>query len=259
MLIDFLKNYLKYKALKTDFNRDFYRGLSASLVGFELWELATPVQIWAAPLFKKEMDKLDSLVKLHGYICSDGTIVSWKSKDIHGKRLRIRKRLRTKFYNNNLEIIQDFIQTFNICYPKIKSIKYYPKRFEVEIKNDLFCRDILELGKVWSKNWEFPNNLNEKQKRSWICAFADCDGTVSKDKNNKFIAIDSINFRGLKKISKELINMNIKNKIYSINNGKSYRLKIFGKENLIKYSQEISFAHPIKNGRLIELIKSYKK
>ena len=43
------------------------------------------------------MNKKDLLVKLHGYVASDGGIYTMKVKDMHGKKLRIRRKLRTRF------------------------------------------------------------------------------------------------------------------------------------------------------------------
>ena len=56
------------------------------------------------------MNKKDLLVKIHGYIASDGGIYNRKCKDFHGGKIRIRTKLRTKFYNTEKVLIADFIK-----------------------------------------------------------------------------------------------------------------------------------------------------
>lgn len=206
------------------------------------------------------MNKQDSLIKIHAYVSSDGIIDNWKSKDLHGKKIRIRKKLRTRFYNNEEKLIQDFIKTIKKLYP-LKSIKFYPKRSEIEIRSQVLAKDLLKLGEVSSKSWEVPKNIEGNQKAVWIKAFADCDGTIYDKNYNRYVAIDPINLKGLKQISKILEEFNIKNKIYIINyKGKtSYRLKISRKDNLIKFNKIIGFNHPKKKRKLIKAINSYKQ
>jgi len=203
------------------------------------------------------MGKLDSLATIHGYISSDGGIYSNKIKDIHGKKIRIRTKLRTKFYNSEDTLINDFLNNIKSLYPNVKSIRYYEKRMEVEIRNNTISQDILGLGKVWSKNWEFPEKLTNKQKKLWLRAFIDCDGTVQNRKYDRFVAIDSVNKVGLNKISTILRMFNLPNKVYNIKGG-SYRLKIFGKDNLIRFNSIIKLKHPRKRKLLKEAINSYK-
>ena len=204
------------------------------------------------------MNKKDLLVKVHAYVASDGTIVSWKCKDLHGKKIRIRRKLRTKFYNIESALIKDFMNSVMLLYPKLKSIRYYPKRAEVEIRNNTVSKDILTLGKVWSRNWEFPKNLNKKQKVLWIRAFSDCEGTVQNSNYDRFIALDSVNRKGLKIILNELDKMSINGNLYFIKSNGSYRIKIFKKENLKRFANLIGFEHPIKQEKLIEALDSYK-
>ena len=100
----------------------------------------------------------------------------------------------------------------------------------------------------------------EKQKIIWIRAFTDCDGTVYYKNYNRYIAIDSINLNGLKQISKTLEGFGIINRIIKVKYKDyiSYRLKISGRNNLIKYNNLIGFNHPKKKRKLDEAIKSYK-
>ena len=205
------------------------------------------------------MTRKDLLAKIHGYVCSDGGIYSWKCKDIHGKKIRVRRRLRTKFFNKEPALINDFMNAIKLAFPKVKSIKYYPKRIEVEIRNHTLSNEILKLGKVWSHNWEFPRAMSLKQKKLWIRAFSDSEGTVNNYNYDRFVALDSINLKGLKRISNELKKLGISNKLYEFKKFNRSRIKIHGKGNLIKFRNIIGFEHPSKQVKLTEAINSFKK
>jgi hypothetical protein len=207
------------------------------------------------------MNKKDFLIKLHAYVSSDGMIDKWKCKEIRGNSIRVRKRFRVRFYNQQKVLINDFIEGVNRAYPELKYIRYSEKRGEIDIRSQRLAKGIFALGDISTKNWEFPKKLNKLQKRIWIRAFTDCDGTVYNKDYRRFIAIDSINLNGLREVSNTLSEFKIESKIYTINYKDyiSYRLKIFGKENLIKFNDLMGFKHPIKQKKLEEAIKSYKQ
>ena len=206
------------------------------------------------------MDKKSYWIKLHAYISSDGMIDKWKSKDMHGKRLRIRPKFRIRFYNQNKILIDDFIESVKIICPHLKYIHHIEKRNEVVIRSQVFAKGLLELGDVSTPHWEIPKKLSKSQKIIWIRAFADCDGTMGYYKYNRYIAIDSINLSGLKQLSRIISELGCSNRIQKVKyRGKiSYRLKISGRGNLIKYFKLIGFTHPQKQARLLKALKSYK-
>ncbi|MFH1711335.1 MAG: LAGLIDADG family homing endonuclease [Nanoarchaeota archaeon] len=205
------------------------------------------------------MKRKDFLVKIHGYVCSDGGIYSWKCKDVHGNKLRIRRKLRTKFYNKEKLLIDDFIQAIKRAYPHIKSLRYYPKRIEVEVRNNTLSKEILSFGKVWSHNWEFPKNLTDNQKKIWIRAFSDSEGTVNNKNYDRYVALDSVNLNGLKTVSDILSEFGITNKIYWFEKSRRARIKVRGKDNLLKFSNLIGFTHPEKQAKLTNAIGSFKQ
>lgn len=207
------------------------------------------------------MNKKDHLVKLHAYISSDGRVDTWKSKDLHGKKLRVRTRFRIRFFNVEKMLIDDFIKSVKQIYSGKKYVYYPKKRDELEVRGQIITKGIFALGQVSTKNWELPKKLNKNQKAIWIRAFADCDGTVYNKNYTRYVAIDSINLKGLKQISNVLDEFGIKNKIYDIKykGNISYRLKISKKENLIKFEKLIGFNHPKKKEKLKQAIKSYKR
>lgn len=207
------------------------------------------------------MSKKDLLIKIHGYIASDGRVDTYKLKEKRGNNVRIRQRLRTRFFNKEKTLIFDFIKAIKKLYPDIKNIRYTEKRIEVEIRSQIITKDILKLGKVGTFDWEIPKKISDKQQRIWIRAFADGEGTVYYNKNyNRYIAIDSTNLKGLKSVSNLLQKCKIVNSIYKVKYKSyvSYRLRIYRKENLINYNKFIGFTHPLKKIKLRGAIKSYK-
>ena len=207
------------------------------------------------------MNKEDILVKLHAYVASDGIIDTWKCKETRGNNVRVRKRLRVRFYNGEKTLVDDFINSAKKVYSNKKYVTYSPKRFEIEVRGQIICKKILSLGDVSTKNWEVPKNLTKKQKAIWIRAFADCDGTVGHYNYHRYVAIDSINLKGLNQISKVLDEFRISSRIQEVRyKGKiSYRLKISRKGNLSKFNKLIGFNSQQKKKKLLEAIKSYKQ
>jgi len=205
-------------------------------------------------------NKKDLLIKIHAYVSSDGIIDTWKCKEIRGNNIRVRKRLRVRFYNQEEELIRDYLDAVRKAHPQQKYIRYSKKRSEIEIRSQIICKSILKLGKVSTKNWEVPKKLNNKQKIIWTRAFADCDGTVGHYNYNRYVAIDSINLNGLNQIANTLNKLRISSRIQKVKyrENTSYRLIISGKENLIKFNKIIGFMHPIKKKKLKEAIQSYK-
>jgi hypothetical protein len=207
------------------------------------------------------MNKRDFLIKLHAYVSSDGMIDKWKCKETRGNNVRVRKKFRVRFYNQEKILINDFIEGINKTYPDLRYIGYSEKRGEIDIRSQRLAKDLFALGEISTKSWEFPKKLNKLQKRIWINAFASCDGTVYNKNNNRYVAIDSINSNGLKQISEILNEFKILNSIYKVKYKEniSYRLRIYRRENLIKFNNLIGFKHPAKQKKLEEAIKSYKQ
>ena len=207
------------------------------------------------------MNKKDLLVKIHAYVASDGGIYPRKCKDFHGGKIRIRRKLRTKFYNIEPFLIQDFLKTIKRLYPGIKSIKYYPKRNEIDVDNNKISKEILNLGKIGSRVWEVPKKLNRLQKIIWVRSFVDGEGSVGNFNYHRYVVVDSINGKSLKEVSLILTSLGIENKFYRFvfRGYVFYRIKISKKENLVRFHKIIGFNHPKRQKKLEEAIKAYKR
>lgn len=74
---------------------------------------------------------------------------------------------------------------------------------------------------------------------------------------NRNIGIDCVNKKGIEQVKKALQTIGINSKLKFRDKQKIYRLYIFGKENIIKFKQEIGFLHPKKSEKLNEAIQDY--
>ena len=200
-------------------------------------------------------------VKVHAYVSADGMISNWLCKDIHGKKLRIRKRFsRVRFYNQNAELIKDYIEAIKIICPHLSYIRHIQHRNEVDIRSQILAKGLLKLGDISTKSWQIPKDLSNRQKRIWARAFADCDGTVGYYNYDRYVSVDSINLKGLKQLVNLLNDLGITSRIQKVvyKENESYRLRIYRKENLFRYYKLVGFTHPKKQEKLSQAIQSYK-
>ena len=158
------------------------------------------------------------------------------------------------------KIVSLFIDEYNIK-PIIKRRGGY---YEISIKNKPACLDLLKLGNYNSLNWCIPKNLQIDLIKEWIKCFFDCEAYVSAYSKN--IQVKSINGKGLLSIGGKLKLFNIKSNIYGPYRQKSsnrsnkhsdYYVLVVPKRdgNLKKYESLISFNHPNKKHKLIEILQ----
>ena len=188
------------------------------------------------------------LAAIHGYLCADGYVIRNSETQKH------------KFYvigfrNYNLTLLRDFQSKF------FKQFNKKPKlrkdgRCIINSK-EIYFGLIKKFDSFYSREWTFPN-IHRNYLKYWLSAFFDCEGwVIVKGRQNRQIGADSINYKGLKQISKALKIFNIETKLRENKGRNSYRLYIFGKDNLIRYQEKIGFLHNEKKRKLKEAIKSY--
>ncbi len=188
----------------------------------------------------------EDIVALHAYLCADGYVI--KSKNPKYKYFHIGLR------NLNQTLLKDFQKRFK----KIFRLKPYI----VEGRCRIGSKKIYEIltsnfGSFYSKEWKMPK-LNKALSKMWLRTFFDCEGWVfCKSHQNRHIGLDSINEKGLDQIIKELNDLGI-GTIRKINKKRrTYRILIYGKENLETFKKEIGFLHPEKIDKLNKAIADY--
>ncbi len=193
--------------------------------------------------------KIDKyLVSLHAYLCGDGYV----SKN---PKLQKKKNYKIGLRNTNLVLLKDFQEKFN----KVFGIQPNLTEGERCEKGSREIHTILinKFGSFHSNEWRAPT-LNKNLSKYWLRTFFDCEGWVfCKSHQNRHIGLDSINEKGLDQIIKMLNYLGIKT-IKKVNKKKGiFRIFIYGKENLIKFKEEINFFHPNKKEKLDRAIKDF--
>lgn len=215
------------------------------------------------PKSSKKLSK--EKARIIGYISADGYI----SKKLHNKKIiyygpKIKigytkaNRYYIAFYNKDKKVINKFISDFYKVY-KVK-LKYNLKKIEVKTTSIEIYKDLIKYTKYGSRKWKIPSKIlaNKNFKREWLKVFCDCEAHIDNYKKyHKLVIISSVNKKGLQKIQNKILK---DFKINSYINGPyegCFRLKIAGKDNLIKFRKEIGFYHPSKIKKLNKVISKY--
>jgi len=193
--------------------------------------------------------KLDeNLVAVHAYLCGDGYV-------IQNPKMQKKKYYMIGFRNTNFVLLKDFQNKFEKTFGK-KPYITNEGRCRIGSK-DIYKKLTENFGSFYSYYWVFPK-LSDRFSRIWLRAFFDCEGwVVCKSHQSRCIGLDCVNKEGIYKIKKALENIGIMCKIRSRNTRNIFSLGIFGKENLIKFRDEINFLHPLKKNKLDEVIKDF--
>lgn len=190
----------------------------------------------------------ENLAAIHAYLCGDGYVIK---NPLNQKT----KYYKIGFRNTNNSLLKDFQEKF--CrYFKIKPSLYKGQRCQIGSK-EIYTKLTNNFGSFYSYEWSIPN-LNKKLLKIWLRAFFDCESWVfCKSHQNRHVGIDSVNEKGLDQIKKALENLGIKSIKKTIKDRRIYRLFIYGKENLIRFQEEIGFLHPLKKELLEKTILDF--
>jgi hypothetical protein len=194
------------------------------------------------------MDFDENLAAVHAYLCADGYVIK-------NPPTQKQKYYKIGFRNTNLILLKDFQDKFE----KVFGIKPH---LAIGERCALGSKEIYELltkefGSFYSWHWKMPD-LSIELSKIWLRAYFDCEGWITiETRQNRNIGVDCVNKIGLKQVKKALSDLGINSKLNFRNKQKIYRIYIFGKENIIKFKQEIGFLHPKKSEKLDNAIKDY--
>lgn len=193
--------------------------------------------------------KIDkNLATVHAYLCADGYVIKNPKTQKH-------KYSHIGFRNTNLTLLKDFQDKFE------KSFGIKPHLIEGQ-RCRIGSKEIYELltkkfGSFYSWEWRMPK-LNNKLSQIWLRAYFDCEGWVTcKSHQNRMIGLDCVNEHGIKQIKNALGKLGINSKVNKRNTRNIFSLSIFGKENLIRFEKKVGFLHPIKAGKLKEVLEDF--
>jgi len=191
----------------------------------------------------------ENLAAVHAYLCADGYV-------IRNPKTQKQKYYMIGFRNTNQVLLKDFQNKFEKIFGKRPYIVKDKDRCRIGSK-EIYERLMKKFGSFYSWHWKMPL-LNKELSKIWIRAFFDCESWVfCKSHQNRMIGVDCVNLRGLEQIKRALKNLGIESKTKKRINRNTHSLSIFGKNNLMRFREEIGFLHPLKKEKLDSTIKDF--
>lgn len=189
------------------------------------------------------------LASIHAYLCADGYVIKNPPTQKH-------KYYHIGLRNTNNIILKDFQEKFKKVFG-LTPIITSDGRCKIGNKNIFF--QLTENFSYYSDEWTIPK-ISLEELRSWLRSYFDCDAWVEVQKSkSRVIGLESINESGLKQIKYSLLNFGIKSsEVKKRKNRNVWSIHICGKDDLLKFKENIGFLHPNKNKKLIEAINSYE-
>jgi len=194
------------------------------------------------------MEQNQDFASVHAYLCADGYVI--RNQEIGKKYYYVGLR------NMNIVLLKDFQKKCRNVFGINPIITRQKDR--CKFQNKEICLKLLaDFGSFHSHKWSMPK-MSRKELSSWLRSYFDCDGWASlvKAKDRK-IGLDSVNYIGLKNIQKSLKPFGITSSVHPRKARSIWNLSICGKDDLIKFRDEIGFLHPNKKRKLEEAIGSY--
>jgi hypothetical protein len=195
--------------------------------------------------------KLDkNLAAVHAYLCADGYVIKNPEAQKH-------KYFCIGFRNTNLVLLKDFQDKFEKVFG-VKPHLIEGQRCRVGSK-EIYEKLTKEFGSFYSWKWRMPK-LNKKLANFCLRAYFVCEGWVTCESHkNRMIGADCVNEKGIKQIKGALKRLGIESIVKKRNTRNIYSLKIYGKENIIRFNNQIGFLHPEKKEKINRCINDFVK
>lgn len=190
----------------------------------------------------------ENLVAVHAYLCADGYVIKNPlTQKHHYYNIGLR--------NTNLLLLKDFQDKFEKVFG-VKPHLIEGQRCRIGSK-EIYENLTKEFGSFYSWEWRMPL-LDEELSKIWLRAYFDCEGWVTcKTHQNRHIGVDCVNKKGILQVKNALERLGIVCKVKKRNTRDIYSLMIYGKENLLNFSQKIGFLHQNKSNKLKEVINNF--
>jgi hypothetical protein len=190
----------------------------------------------------------EDLAAIHAYLCADGYVIKNPEK-------QKQKYYMVGFRNNDPTLLKDFQKRFEKVFNKKP---YIVKEGRCRIgSKEIYKKLTKQFGSFYSWKWKIPK-LNNKLIAIWLKAYFDCEGwVICKRHQNRLIGADCVNEFGIKQVKDALDKLSIDSKIKKRRDRNIFSIKIYGKENLIKFNEKIGFLHPLKKERLKEVVNDF--
>mgnify|MGYP001565342410 CR=1 FL=1 len=193
-----------------------------------------------------EMD--ENLASVHAYLCADGYVIKNPETQKH-------KYYMIGFRNTNLTLLKDFQERFE----KVFDTKpYLIERQRCRIgSKDIYEKLTKKFGSFYSWKWKMPD-LNNDLSKNWLRAYFDCESWITcKSHQNRMIGVDCVNEEGIRQVGDALKRLGINSLLKKRTTRNIFSLKIYGKDNIVKFRDKINFLHPEKKEKLELAIRDF--
>jgi len=190
-----------------------------------------------------------NLASIHAYLCADGYAIRNPETQKH-------KYYHIGLRNTNIILLKDFQNKFEKVFGLIPFITN-DGRCRIQNKN-IFLQLTKDFS-YYSDRWTMPQ-LSLNGLKCWLRSYFDCDAWVEVQKGkSRSIGLESINEKGLEQIKNSLLEFGIKSsEVKKRKNRNVWYIHICGKDDLLKFKENIGFLHPNKNKKLLEAVNSYE-
>jgi len=197
---------------------------------------------------KDDMKLDENLSSIHAYLCGDGYVI----KNPNSQR---RKYYRIGLRNTNPVLLKDFQNKFFKVFGVVPRL-ILGERCEIGSR-EIYEKLSKKFGSFYSWEWKMPK-LNKKLIRIWLRSYFDCEGWVfCKSHKNRHVGADCVNKKGLDQIIDGLNKLEVRT-IKKYNKKRNiYRILIYGKDNLNKFSELVGFSHPDKLRKLNDALGDF--
>jgi len=182
-----------------------------------------------------------------GFLAGDGSVQRRKEKNFYHHQI--------DFFPDDKKMMNTYIKQIESVYNKTPSIREHKGFYSVRFTSKVIYDDIIQFSNFGLKNWNFPESLFNitGAKENWLRSFFSAEAYVG----NKAIKIQTINLKGMKKLSTLLKSLGIENSYYEYNSKSEAEspvgiVMIRKKENKIKFYNKIGFYHDRKTQKLKE-------
>ena len=212
---------------------------------------------------KIKLEITPEIARIHAHICGDGSFYKTTENRSpatllnHKRRKIVRTEHVIEYYNEYLELRNEFKEDFKIAFNRI----ILSENKKIKVRGAKWIAEKLELTQKNSYNWYIPEfiiNSSDLIISYWFMAFFYDESYI----HHKAIYLAIVNEKVIMQIQDLLKRLEIDSILYkprTPNNPRHhtvYRIGILG-PNVIKYYKLINFIHPRKNERLKEIVKKW--
>ena len=204
------------------------------------------------------MEVTPEIARIHAHICGDGSVYMLTRKRSKGELIKhkrrdiYRKEYCIEYYNNDNDLIKEFVTDFNRAFKRNKKII----RNKIIFKGVKSIIEKLEVSNKNSYSWFIPDFITRASSNiisSWIRAFFDDEAYINPSR--KRILVKCMNKKGLQQIIQLFQRLGIKSNITGPNCDNSYYL-VIKEKSLFKYRDKIGFLMKRKSNLLDDITKN---